>query len=126
MLIGISKTRSIRVQVYYNGCTMSRDFSREHLLRNEQLLRDKNSRTKDGIKQYFRDDSAVKEEPLEFICECSALDCGGHVNLSINTYEEIHQHPDRFCVVPGHEILSIEKIVAQEADYYIVEKLKTD
>ena len=35
---------------------------------------------------------------------------------------EIHRDPERFVLLPGHEIPSIERVVDQERGYLIVRK----
>lgn len=96
--------------------------SKDRLVRNEQILRDKNTSAKNAIKKYFRNNSKVKATPIDFVCECSALDCDERVKLSINAYEKIHQRKDRFAIAKGHETPIVEKLVADKQNFGVVEK----
>jgi len=96
--------------------------SNERLIRNEQILRDKNTNAEKALKQYFHNDKDVQNAPMEFICECSTLNCKKHVNISISTYEKIHARRDRFVISKGHETPQVEKVVQHEPDFDIVEK----
>ena len=44
------------------------------------------------------------------------------MSISPRRLEDIHADPDRFVLVPGHEIPAIERIVDQEDGYLIVRK----
>lgn len=103
---------------------MSHNLSNDRSVRNEQILREKNTHTKNGIKKYFRNNRNIKAAPVEFVCECSTLDCKENVKLSIDSYENAHQRKDRFTIAKGHEQSSIEKVVADKVDFYIVEKMQ--
>jgi hypothetical protein len=101
---------------------MSDDLSKLRSVRNEQLLRAKNMAASKSIKRYFRNKKEVAESPIAFICECSQLDCNEHVTLPIDLYERLHQRKDRFTISRGHDIPAIERVVAHEDDFVIVEK----
>jgi hypothetical protein len=94
----------------------------ERLIRNEQLIRDKNMAAGQGIKKYFHADQDVRQTPIAFLCECSMLDCDQNVNVSIDAYLKLHARRDHFLIFPGHETESIEKTVAHQDSFDIVEK----
>jgi hypothetical protein len=98
------------------------DVSKDRSIRNEQLVRQKNTNVKNGIKKYFHNNKKVKTAPVAFICECSALDCQKHIRISIDDYEKIHGRDDHFVIFKGHELPDIEKIVADKPGFSIVEK----
>lgn len=115
---GIDRTFAGKV---YNGC-MSDNLSKDRLVRNEQILRDKNTSVKNAIKKYAHDNTKVKATLINFVCECSALDCNERVKLSINAYEKIHKRKDRFAIAKGHETPIVEKLVADKENFRVVEK----
>ena len=86
--------------------------------RNEALFREVNER----LRELGEGFSLVSEE-AEFVCECASSSCAAQVRMPLATYEEIRSDPKRFFVVRGHEELEYERIVSDNADYFIVEKL---
>jgi hypothetical protein len=65
------------------------------------------------------------DEPLEaypFLCECGSRDCTEVVQVPLEVYEEIREHPARFLILPGHKQLASEAVVVQAAGYEVVEK----
>jgi hypothetical protein len=46
-----------------------------------------------------------------FICECRLAGCADTVSLTVEEYERIHTHPDRYAVAPGHLDPAIERVV---------------
>lgn len=60
--------------------------------------------------------------PLQFYCECADENCAMRFPISPLEYQEIHQNRKHFTVVPGHEVLSVEKVVARKPAYIVVEK----
>lgn len=62
--------------------------------------------------------------PLNFICECSNLDCAEYIALSITQYEAFHERRDRFIVHEGHIASTVEKLTDQRDGYAIVEKFE--
>jgi len=58
----------------------------------------------------------------EFVCECSQTACTTLISMSLAEYETLRQHAARFAVVPGHEDLEIERVVARTPAYVTVEK----
>lgn len=101
---------------------MTDDLSRDRLTRNEQVIRERNMRKKDGLKKFFRSSRAVTKAPIDFVCECSRLDCKQRIKLSIDEYEKIHKRQDRFIITAGHGTPSVENIINKTNGYEIVEK----
>jgi hypothetical protein len=95
------------------------------LVRNEQILRDKNTTASKSIKKYFKNDRAVRNSPIQFICECSVLDCDEHVSISIDCYTELHKRADYFVIYKTHNTPAVETIVERHDTYDVVEKTKT-
>jgi hypothetical protein len=90
----------------------------KRLGRNEALFREVNER----LRELGEGFSPVSEE-AEFVCECGSSSCGEHVRMPLARYEEIRSDPKRFFVVKGHEELEYERIVSDNGDFLIVEKL---
>jgi hypothetical protein len=105
---------------------MADKLSDNRLVRNEQKNRIKNVKAKDAIKKYFHDDKKVKDTPIAFDCECSDPNCSKHVKVSIDRYEETHKRKDRFTIAKGHNTPAVEKVVAKEPRYDVVEKAELD
>ncbi|HEY0276848.1 MAG TPA: hypothetical protein VGC32_01135 [Solirubrobacterales bacterium] len=57
-----------------------------------------------------------------FVCECGHLGCTATVELTIPEYERVRSSFDRFLVVPGHEIESVEDVVERHDGYLVVAK----
>src|SRR3954447_15451136 len=59
----------------------------------------------------------------EFVCECGDPTCTEHVEVPLEEYEDVRQHPTRFLVRPGHVKGPIEQIVEQKRRYTVIEKV---
>jgi len=55
----------------------------------------------------------------EFVCECSQIDCGERIRLSVREYERIRENGRYFVVAPRHVLLEIEEVI-EKRDYYSV------
>ena len=55
-------------------------------------------------------------------CECSSLECTGRITLTPAEYEEIHEDPRQFIVIPGHVALDIESSVLETNNFEVVRK----
>ena len=89
------------------------------LARNEALFREVNER----IAELTEANDAGGGDAISFVCECSSLECGGHVALTLEEYAGVRARPRVFAVVPGHERLDVERVVEEGRGYYVVEKL---
>lgn len=59
---------------------------------------------------------------FEFLCECSNVDCTLRLELRLDEYEQVRTNPRRFIVGVGHNLPEIEKVVARNDLYWVVEK----
>jgi hypothetical protein len=59
---------------------------------------------------------------VPFLCECSDRACREIVRLPWREYAAIHEHPHRYVVTPGHELLEVEQLVSESSAYNVVEK----
>ena len=86
----------------------------ERLVENELLFRKVNERIVE-----LGDQSG---DELEIVCECASEDCTQLVVLQVAEYQRVRRHPDRFIVLPGHEVASLEDVVETNGRYLVVEK----
>ncbi len=92
------------------------DTRQERVGKNEVLFRDVNERIKD-----INRDMGLGEEG-EFICECGNEECTVPITLTMKEYESVRAHPTRFAISPGHELIDVERVVAQNDRFSVVEK----
>ncbi len=92
---------------------MSRE---ERLASNEVLFREVNERVHQGLGQ------APNTLTRNYLCECGAGFCVENVTLLDEQYEAVRDDPLQFFLVPGHEALEVESVVARFETYYIVRK----
>ena len=45
--------------------------------------------------------------PVPFLCECSERRCFGRVELTLEEYEQLRSHPERYLTLPGHEVAGV-------------------
>ena len=89
------------------------------LAKNEALFRGVNERVKD-VKSDLGD--AGPGDEIDFICECGRGDCVAEVRLTLAEYERVRANPTQFILKPGHETVLVERVVAAEDGYVVVEK----
>ena len=87
------------------------------MARNEALFREVNERIED-VQAGFS-----AGEGVDFLCECGSDDCTQPISLTLAEYEQIRQNPKHFVVVPGHDVVDVERVVEQKDHYAVVEKL---
>ena len=92
------------------------DTRQERVGKNEVLFRDVNERIKD-----INREMGVTED-ADFICECGNEDCAVPMTLTMREYEEVREHPTRFAICPGHEILDVERVLEENERFAVVEK----
>ena len=96
--------------------------SRDEMLRaarNQTLYRQVNERIED-LNEGF---DAALSIGARWVCECADPECSEPMALTLDEYEELRSHPDRFAVVPGHVHETLERIVEAHEGYVVVEKL---
>ena len=60
-------------------------------------------------------------EPVPFLCECTDDTCLGRVELTLEEYDRIRAHENRFLIVRGHATLPGDTIVQENRSHQIVE-----
>jgi hypothetical protein len=112
---------------------MSETSSEHRLAENEAMFRRINEEVQAGYDETNRlaeeDDqpefkvSVVgSDTPLLFYCECADENCAKRVPITMHEYREIHKNRRQFIIVPGHEVMSVEKVIVEKPDYTVVEK----
>jgi len=80
---------------------------------NQSLFREVNERIEDLAPSSF----------ASFVCECMNDGCVERFDLTIDEYERIRAHPNRFFALSGHDVPEAERIVETTDRYVVVEKL---
>lgn len=104
--------------------------SKRHMAENEMIFREYNERIQkdfDAVRKIAEEDGQaahfqIEDAPLHFYCECSDENCKKRVVMKQSLYNKIHTHRDRFVIVPGHDVMAVERIVERHGSYHIVEK----
>ena len=93
------------------------DNRQEQKARNEALHRQVNEKL-EQVNEAFGHFTGT----FAIVCECDDLDCLEQITIGVGEYDELRNDPTRFAIVPGHESPGIERVVAEESDYLVVEK----
>jgi len=96
---------------------------RRRLKENERQVRRLNLRIEELNRVGLMVDDEDEDDQAPFLCECSLLSCAERLPVDVATYAEAHDGPDRFMVLPGHEIPEIERIVTRQPAFLVVEKI---
>ena len=87
--------------------------------RNQSLYREVNERIEELNERF----DAALEAGATWVCECADTQCSESMELTLGEYEELRSHPNRFAVLPGHVLDTVEHVVATHDGYVVVEKL---
>lgn len=93
--------------------------SGDRAARNEALFRQVNERVRD-VSHAF---ATLDPSPVDFVCECGLKDCTEPVSLRLPEYEAVRSNATHFVVIPAHVLPEIERVVADQGSYVVVEKL---
>jgi hypothetical protein len=92
------------------------------LAKNEALFREVNERVAEMTDQ-FGPDPRSRELVTGLICECSDPGCLERIGpLTISQYEAVRRDPRRFIIAANHQAADVERVMEENADYWIVEK----
>jgi hypothetical protein len=92
----------------------------ERLARNEALFREVNESVHDVHSEWSA--IAPGQHALRVVCECSDDTCTETIDLAPQVYSVVRENVLQFILIPGHEDLSIERIVERTDSYVVVEK----
>jgi hypothetical protein len=84
---------------------------------NEALFREVNEQILSLGDQFSTDDGAIT-----VICECGNADCTERVELRLSDYERVRADSLLYVVAKGHVFPDVERVVADEDGYEVVEK----
>jgi hypothetical protein len=98
---------------------------------NEVFFRGRNEEIQksfDDIKEMAEEDGQALiineiDIPLHFYCECADENCDKRVVIKPSHYNDIHKKRDNFIIIPGHQVVGLEEVVARQKRYYVVKKL---
>jgi hypothetical protein len=96
---------------------MSRE---ERVARNEALFREVNERIK------LVNESLQAGSESEFLCECGDSECTTAISLTLVEYEDVRKVATHFAVLPGHSDPSVERVIARNDRFAVVEKIEPD
>jgi hypothetical protein len=97
--------------------TASTDTQRDRAARNQSLFRAVNEQI-EAVSTGFE-----KDMPQQYVCECLDLACSELIFLPHEEYARIRRHANEFVILPGHEDLQVEEVVAAQPRWLIVRKL---
>jgi hypothetical protein len=112
---------------------MGETTSERRLAENEAIFRQINEQVQTGYDETnrlaqedgqpeFMVSVASGSTPLQFYCECADEKCTQRFAISPQEYQDVHKNRKWFTVVPGHEVPSVETVVARKPTYTVVEK----
>jgi hypothetical protein len=90
---------------------------------NEELMEELNRRMERLLDDIREQDDEDRDAPIAFLCECSHLDCRERIEMEPSRFDRIHQDPEQFILVSGHEIADVERVVDQFPNHLVVRKL---
>jgi hypothetical protein len=91
---------------------VSRD---ERLAANQRTFREANRRLSELA--HVADGSRIP-----FLCECADLACLGRLEASLSEFEVVHEDEARFFLLPGHQRIVGERILAENGRFEVVRK----
>jgi hypothetical protein len=86
--------------------------------RNQSLFRMVNERL-EGLADTFR----FISEHTTFTCECADQGCVEPMMMTIDEYENLRSHPNRFAVLPGHVYADVEDTLSSNERFVVVVKI---
>jgi len=84
---------------------------------NEVRFRALNERLRKGSDTWGPGDGV-----LELVCECADEDCTRSITLTPRGYESVRSDETQFLVVPGHQRIEVEDVVAEREGWFVVRK----
>ena len=88
--------------------------------KNQSLFRDVNEQIEKLHERFEREQA--RSEIAAFVCECANEHCTEQIGLSLDEYEAVRRIPTHFLVCRGHNIPEVERVVAEQDGFVVVEK----
>ncbi len=89
---------------------------RTEIARNEAFFRAVNEGIAEASEHFEAEDA-------ELLCECGDARCMHRLEVPLDEYENVREHPARFLVRNGHVRPEVEQVVDRRGRYAIVEKV---
>jgi hypothetical protein len=89
---------------------------RPEIARNEAFFRAVNEGIAEASERF-------ESEEAELLCECGDARCTHRIEVPLDEYEAVREHPARFFVRLGHHLPDVEQVVKRKRRYAIVEKV---
>ncbi len=93
---------------------------RRRLVANERRVRRMNTRIEELNRVALLVEGEDEGEQADFLCECSRRDCDERLDLDVEDYAELHEGGERFVLVPGHELESVDRVLLRREDCVVV------
>ena len=88
----------------------------EQIARNEAFFRAVNEGIAEASEKFESDEA-------EFLCECGDAHCTHRLEVPLEEYEAVREHPTRFIVRRGHVESDVEDVVKNRRRYAVVDKV---
>ena len=88
----------------------------ERAARNQSTFREVNERIKEITQTH-------DEQRAEILCECSDVTCSTRIEIGLGEYDDVRSHGNRFVILKEHADLDVERIVAENDRFCVVEKI---
>jgi len=85
----------------------------------EAMFRQLNDRIAETARRFHVEPA----DTADFVCECADAACDDNVEATLEEYARVRRHRRRFLLRRGHEDFAVERVVAVEPHYAVVEKL---
>lgn len=89
---------------------------RAEIARNESFFRAVNEGIAEASERF-------ESSEAEFLCECGDARCTHRIEVPLEEYESVREHPARFLIRRGHHLPEVEQVVERSRRYAIVEKV---
>jgi hypothetical protein len=96
----------------------------DRIIRNEALFRELNERVREIEETLEARGVAEPTDYGEYFCECGMERCIEKIRLTHEEYERVRSSPLQFAIVPGHEIVAVERVVQTTDRFAMVEKFE--
>jgi hypothetical protein len=96
---------------------------RERLVENERRMRRLNRRIEELNRVALMLEDEEDGEQARFLCECSLPECDDRLDLAVEDFASLHEGGDRFVLVPGHEIETVDRVLLRREDCLVVCKI---
>jgi hypothetical protein len=94
----------------------TRPLEKKGIVQTEDAFRSANDRIAE------KEDELGWRFPVPFLCECSERRCFARIELTLEDYEQVRSHPQRYLTMPGHEVAGA-LLIEEDERLALAEKL---